>query len=159
MSASGALRRRTEGGWALVAVLVVLLILSLAASLVASHLWTRQQAVRRQVIDVHLQALADSGLSLAMAQITAARYSGAEDEAEIGDGQVRYRVVVAGSGVREVEIEAAFVGWRRAGTARVLVPNAVDPVELLLWQVGGSRPDDGAVLSPPIILPPPPPVD
>ena len=128
--------RRGDQGYALLAALVVLLLVSIALALLATALQIRMRLVRQEAEALQLGALSDAALAEALYGITYDAEFPGNDEHPFGPGGIasevaklgpnQYRVQATGiySGQRRtVEAEvvrgergARVVRWRRAGT-------------------------------------------
>ncbi len=125
------MNRHRQRGHALLFVLLVMTLLTLALSLVANLVAERQRAVDLEVREVRLQALLDAALAESVARL-AADLGGWVDEAELGGGTYSSEVRQLSSERVEVLIRAEISGSRRR--ARAVVDLSDERPRVVRWE-------------------------
>ena len=133
-------RRERSGGYVLVVALFVLVMVMAAGALLTSSLHYRMGLLRQEAQSVHLSALADAGLAMALAQLALHPFDDLELDERLGDGRVKV-VGMLGDRVmrREVEVTAT---WGTAGRAVRAVVQLDDhaPPRVVAWERVPFRP-------------------
>ena len=113
-------RCRDERGYALLAVLMVIFLLSIALALLGASLQLRMRLVREEGKTVILGALSDAAVAEAVANLAqSASYSGSSEH-ELGGGRIGSKVEPLGAGIYDVVATANFGGRRRVVQAEVI---------------------------------------
>ncbi|MEA2564456.1 MAG: hypothetical protein QOH06_5960 [Acidobacteriota bacterium] len=124
---------RREEGFALAAVLLAILLLSIGLALVAASLQLRMRLVRREAQSVTLTALSDAAMAETLAELGEdASYHGAPEHG-LGPGRLRSEVRFLSPGRYEVVATAIYAGRERTVEAEVLRP-AGDAPRVLRWK-------------------------
>jgi hypothetical protein len=111
---------RRERGYALLAVLLVIFLLSVALALLGASLQLRMRLVREEGRSVILGALSDAAVAEALANLAqSASYSGSPEH-ELGGGSIGCEVESLGAGIYDVVATATFGGRRRVVQAEVV---------------------------------------
>lgn len=112
--------RRQEKGYALLAAVMVIFLLSIALALLGASLQLRMRLVREEGKTVILGALSDAAVAEALANLAqSGSYSGSSEH-ELGGGKIGSQVEPLGAGVYNVVATAAFGGRKRVIQAEVL---------------------------------------
>jgi hypothetical protein len=123
--------RRRQSGHVLIVALFVLAVTMAAAAMIAGSLGYRMWLVRQESRNLHLTALADGALALALAELSVDRsYGGTGGPVPWDDGT--YAIEVRPSGLNEsaVEVRVTYGGGGRAALAEV----ELLPVRVVGWQ-------------------------
>ncbi|HYN22697.1 MAG TPA: hypothetical protein VE078_17185 [Thermoanaerobaculia bacterium] len=122
-----------EKGFALPAVLLAVLLLSIALALVAASLQLRMRLVRQEAQALTLTALSDAALAETLAWLAQnAHYLGVPEHA-FGSGRYRSDVHFLGPGRYEVIATATYAGRGRTVAAEVFRP-AGSPMRVVRWR-------------------------
>lgn len=122
-----------ESGFALPAVLLAILLLSIALALVAASLQLRMGLVRREARSVTLTALSDAALAETLAELSEdAHFLGVPEHA-LGPGRLRSEVRRLSPGRYEVVATAVHAGRERTVEAEVLRPIGA-PARVVRWR-------------------------
>lgn len=125
--------RPRERGFALPAVLLAVLLLSIALALVAASLQLRMRLVRREAQSLTLTALSDAALAETLAWLTTnAHYQGVPEH-PFGNGRYRSQVRLLAPGRYEVVATARYAGRTRIVEAEVVRPVGSAP-QVVRWQ-------------------------
>lgn len=114
--------KRTEAGFALPAVLLAVLLLSIALALVAASLQLRISLVRREAQSLTLTALSDAALAETVAWISQDPTYGGVPPRGFGGGRLRSEVRLLSPGRYEVVATATYAGRTRTVEAEVARP-------------------------------------
>ena len=112
--------KRREQGYALLAVLLVLFLLSIALALLGASLQLRMRLVREEAKTVILGALSDAALAEALAKLAQSDSYSGSPEHELGGGRIASQVESRGAGIYKVVATATFGGRSRAVQAEVV---------------------------------------
>jgi type II secretory pathway pseudopilin PulG len=128
-------RRMSKGddGFALAAVLLAILLLSIGLALVAASLQLRMRLVRREAQSVTLTALSDAALAETLAELGEDAYYHGVPEHGLGPGRLRSEVRFLSPGRYEVVATATYAGRERTVEAEVLRPTGAPP-RVLSWR-------------------------
>jgi type II secretory pathway component PulK len=111
--------RRAERGYALLAALLVLFLLSTALAILGTSLQLRIRLVRDDGQKIILGALSDAALAEALANLAQSPdYTGAPEH-DFGGGRIASRVTSLGPGSYRVVATAAFAGRKSVVEAAV----------------------------------------
>ena len=111
---------RSEQGYALLAAVLVVFLLSIALALLGASLQLRMRLVREDGKTVILGALSDAAVAEALAHLAqSASYSGSPEH-EIGGGRISSQVEPVGAGIYDVVATATFGGRSRVVQAEVV---------------------------------------
>lgn len=124
---------RREAGFALPAVLLAVLLLSIALALVAASLQLRMGLVRREAQSLSLNALSDAALAETLAWLTQNAYYQGVPEHSFGNGRYRSRVRILGPGRYEVLATALYAGRTRTVAAEV-ARHPGSPARVVRWR-------------------------
>ncbi|HVG11218.1 MAG TPA: hypothetical protein VNM67_26175 [Thermoanaerobaculia bacterium] len=124
--------RRKDEGFALAAVLLAILLLSIGLALVAASLQLRMRLVRRETQSVTLTALSDAALAETLAELSKDAYYHGVREHGLGPGRLRSEVRFLSPGRYEVVATAIYAGRERIVEAEVLRPAGGSP-RVLRW--------------------------
>lgn len=112
--------KRGERGYALLATVLVVFLLSIALALLGASLQLRMRLVREDGKTVILGALSDAALAEALAKLAqSASYSGSPEH-ELGGGRIGSQVEPLGAGIYDVVATASFGGRSRVVQAEVV---------------------------------------
>lgn len=131
--------RRTQG-YVLVVALFVIAMTMAAGALLASSLQYRMWLLRQEAESVHLSALTDAGLAMALARFSRHPFDDLDIEEEVGDGRVVVESMLGDQVMqREVEVTAT---WGVAGRAvrAVVQLSDHDPPRVVSWERVPFRP-------------------
>ena len=112
--------KRGESGYALLAALVVLFLLSTALALLGTSLQLRIRLVRDDGQKVILGALSDAALAEALAKLAQSADFEGSPEHDFGGGRIASRATSLGPGSYRVVATAAFGGRKSVVEAAVL---------------------------------------
>lgn len=115
--------------------LFVVVLLVIAAALSVGMLVKRQRDLQREIRQVHLQSLLDSGAALALARFTENRDFAGPENLELDGGEVRISVFWETNTRRSVNIIALYQNDDRQATATLYVPVNGRPT-LVDWKYG-----------------------
>ena len=118
---------RKEEGFALAAVLLAVLLLSIGLAMVAASLQLRMGLVRREAQSVTLTALSDAALAETLAELGENAYYHGAPEHGLGPGRLRSKVRFLSPGRYEVVATAPYAGRERTVEAEVLRPAGAVP--------------------------------
>ncbi len=124
---------KRDDGFALAAVLLAILLLSIGLALVAASLQLRMRLVRREAQSVTLTALSDAALAETLAELGEDAYVHGVPEHGLGPGRLRSEVRFLSPGRYEVVATATYAGRERTVEAEVLRP-AGDSPRVLRWR-------------------------
>ena len=123
--------RRRQSGHVLIVALFVLAVTMAAAAMIAASLGYRMWLVRQESRNLHLTALADGALALALAELSVDRsYGGTGGPVPWDDGTYAIEVRPSGLNESEVEVRVTYGGGGRAALAEV----ELLPVRVVGWQ-------------------------
>ncbi len=125
--------RRRDDGFALAAVLLAILLLSIGLALVAASLQLRMRLVRREAQSVTLTALSDAALAETLAELSKDAYHHGVREHGLGPGRLRSEVRFLSPGRYRVVATATYAGRERIVEAEVLRPAGGAP-QVLRWR-------------------------
>jgi hypothetical protein len=112
--------KRRERGYALLATVLVVFLLSIALALLGASLQLRMRLVREDGKTVILGALSDAALAETLAKLAqSASYSGSPEH-ELGGGRIGSRVKLLDAGIYDVVATATFGGRSRVVQAEVV---------------------------------------
>lgn len=97
-------------GYALILVLLVLVVLSAAAFLVAAQIQMRIAGALDEARNVHLRNLVDSGAALGLARITEDRYGTGTFSQTLDGGSVSCTLEIVAGSRRNLRVDAEFGG-------------------------------------------------
>ncbi len=140
---------KKEDGFALAAVLLAILLLSIGLALVAASLQLRMGLVRREAQSVTLTALSDAALAETLAELRSDAYFHGVKEHDLGAGRLRSEVCFLSPGRYRVVATATYAGRERTVEAEVLRPAGAPPRVLRWRRVSTSYPSLPASLSSP----------
>jgi hypothetical protein len=130
---------RTRRGMALgLALLLVVLVLA-AGALSVSLLIGRQHALLREQRNLHLQALLDAGVALALARYSEDRFYSDSEELVLDGGVIHIEGNVGDLSRRFVELRARYAGAQREALVTLSVPPTGLP-SLVDWSYTGAGP-------------------
>lgn len=136
-------RKRREQGYALLAAVLVVFLLSIALALLGASLQLRMRLVREEGKTVILGALSDAAVAEALANLAqSANYSGAPVH-ELGGGFIGSQVEALGAGVYDVVATATFGGRSRVVQAEVVREPGRARVRFWRRLAGSSSPRRG----------------
>lgn len=124
---------RKESGFALPAVLLAVLLLSIALALVAASLQLRMRLVRREAQSLTLTALSDAAIAETLAWLSQNPYYGGVPEKDFGGGRLRSQVRFLSPDRYEVVTTAVYAGRERTVEAEVIRPPAA-PARVVRWR-------------------------
>ena len=124
---------RKDDGFALAAVLLAILLLSIGLALVAASLQLRMGLVRREARSVTLTALSDAALAETLAELRYDAYFHGVREHDLGKGRLCSEVRLLSPGRYQVVATATYAGRERTVVAEVLRPAGAPP-RVLRWQ-------------------------
>lgn len=132
-----------EAGHVLVFALVVVVILTIALSLVALLVSEHQRALNREIRAIRLTALADAALALTLAELALDPGFGGLSRSPFGQGEIESEVEPLSPAEAEVVCRATWRGHTRVTRARVaLGPRGPRVVEW--WVERGAGPSASA---------------
>lgn len=110
-----------QAGHVLVFALVVVVLLTMALSLVAQLLNERQRALMREISSIELTALSDAALALTLAELaTNVDFAGVENR-DFGEGEIESEVHSLSPIEAEVVCRASYRGRDQSTRSRVLL--------------------------------------
>ena len=125
--------RKRDEGFALAAVLLAILLLSIGLALVAASLQLRMRLVRRETQSVTLTALSDAALAETLAELGKDAYFHGVPEHGLGPGRVQSKVRSPSPGRYQVVATATYAGRERIVEAEVLRPAGGAP-RVVRWR-------------------------
>lgn len=137
-------RAPTGRGYALFAVLVAVLLVMAAGALLMTHAVRRMALLTDQYRDLHVQALVDSGVSLALAQIRQDYGYEGSSTASLDGGRVVIQITRTSLQLRQVALRSFYRGESRSAQVTVFVETPASLPEIrsfvLVPNPGGSGP-------------------
>ena len=125
---------KRERGYALVTALVVIALMMSAGALLAASLQYRMSLLRREVQDIHLNALTDAGLAFALDGLSATHDWPGAGEQPLGDGTFAVEVEMGDEVMtRIVTVSAARGPSGRAARAVVRLSDYFPP-RVIAWR-------------------------
>ncbi|HWM92079.1 MAG TPA: hypothetical protein VN493_15045 [Thermoanaerobaculia bacterium] len=124
---------RRDAGFALPAVLLAILLLSIGLALVAASLQLRMRLVLREARSVTLNALSDAALAETLAWLSEDAFYDGVAERSFGGGRLSSEVRFVSPGRYEVVATAVFAGRRRTVEAEVHRPIGA-PARVVRWR-------------------------
>ena len=112
-------RRRSQGGYALLTALVILLLVSISLSLLAAALQVRLRLVQQEAEILQLGALSDAALAEALYNLTYDRNFTGKDEHDFGEGKISSEVKRIAAEQYRVRATAIYAGSERTVEAEV----------------------------------------
>ena len=131
--------KRKEAGFALPAVLLAVLLLSIALALVAASLQLRMGLVRREAQSLTLTALSDAALAETVAWISQDPTYGGVPPRAFGGGRLQSEVRLLSPGRYAVVATAVYAGRTRTVEAEVGRPPG-EPARVVRWLKKPNRP-------------------
>jgi len=130
-------RGSRERGYAMLAALVVLLLVSISLAILATALQIRMRLVHQETAALHLGALSDAALAEALYNLTYnTEYLGSPERA-FGPGRVFSWVQKLGPDLYRVQATGIYAGQRR--TVEAVVVRGDRGARVVRWRrVGGS---------------------
>ena len=129
-------RRKNEGGYALLLALVVLFLVSSALSLLADGLALRNRLAKSEADSIHLTALTDAAVAEALAGLSQSiGYTGAAEHS-VGTGTVQSRVTQLSSVQYQIDASGTYDSLTRQVTAVVQL-NA-GSLQVITWRRGAT---------------------
>lgn len=113
-------RRRRDEGYALLTALVVLLLVSIALSLLAAALQVRMRLVRQEAEALQLGALSDAALAEALYNLTYDKSFPGKQEHAFGPGSIASEVEALTAERYRVRATGVYAGRRRTVEAEVV---------------------------------------
>lgn len=133
-----------ERGFALVTALVVIALMMAAGALLAASLQYRMWLVRQEVEGIHLTALADAGLALALDRFSLSHFWDGVGAQPLGDGSFSVAVEMGDQAMTRVVTVTASRGPAVRSVRAVVLLSDHFPPRVISWQpvvhdpVGGS---------------------
>lgn len=125
---------KREQGYALVTALVVIALMMASGALLAASLQFRMWLLRQEVQDIHLTALTDAGLALALDGLSRSHFWDGVGEQPLGDGSFTVSVEMGDQAMtRVVTVNGALGPARRAARAVVRLSDYLPP-RVISWQ-------------------------
>ncbi len=141
----GPVRGVSERGHALLLALFVIVLTMAASVLLAGSLSYRMGLLREEVQDVHLTALSDAGVALALDRLSLSPFWNGTLERELGDGLVSVDVSNGNRVmVRLVDVTAIYGAGGRALRAEIQLSD-YDPPRVISWEPQPYSPPRGIV--------------
>ena len=125
-------RRRKESGYALLMALLVLFLLAIALSLLATGLQVRMRLAREDAESVILGGLSDAAVAESLANLAQSAYYSGTSMHAFGDGQIGSQVTKVSPGVFNVVATATYATRKRA--VQVLVLRTPGYVQVQRWR-------------------------
>ncbi len=126
--------RRSDDGYVLVVALVVIALMMAGGALLAGSLQYRMWLLRQEVQDIHLTALTDAGLALALDRLSTSHFWDGTGEQPMGEGTFAVAVEMGDQAMtREVTVTATWGAAGRAVRARVRLSDFLPP-RVVSWQ-------------------------
>lgn len=129
---------KRDDGFALAAVLLAILLLSIGLALVAASLQLRMRLVQREARSVTLTALSDAALAETLAELGENADFHGVPEHGLGPGRLRSEVRFLSPGRYEVVATAVYAGRERKVEAEVLRPPGAVP-RVVRWRAVSLR--------------------
>ena len=139
------LRLSAQGGHAMVLALFVVFLTMAAGALLAGSLDYRMRLLREEVQDVHLTAISDAGLALALDRLSLTPFWSGTVEREVGEGTVS--VTVGHSSqimVRQVDVTALYGTGGRSLRAKIQLSDYYPP-RVVSWEPRPYNPPRGEI--------------
>ncbi len=125
---------KREGGYALLAALVVIVLVMASGALLAASLQYRMWLLRQETQNVHLTALTDAGLALALDRFSLSHFWDGVGEQPLGDGAFAVAVEMGDQAmVRVVTVTATWGAAGRAVRAEVRLSDYLPP-RVISWR-------------------------
>ena len=124
---------RERRGLALLFVLAVAVLLLAAGAVLGLHLQGRMMIFRDQQRNLHADALLDSGLATALAEINRDRSARGSQKVALDGGEVTLTITTVGVDRRSVEVVTSYQGKARRGIGLVEVKPKELP-KLITWR-------------------------
>ena len=112
--------RRKEAGFALLMALLVLFLLAIALSLLATSLQIRMRLAREDAESVILGGLSDAAVAESLANLAQSAYYSGSPAHDFGDGKIGSEVTPVSPGVFNVVATATYASRKRAVQALVV---------------------------------------
>jgi len=112
--------RRGQSGYALLMALLVLFLLAIALSLLATSLQIRMRLAREDAESVILGGLSDAAVAESVANLAQSAYYSGSPEHDFGDGRIGSEVTPVSPGVFSVVATAKYASRKRVVQAVVL---------------------------------------
>ena len=125
-------RRRRESGVALLMALLVLFLLAIALSLLATSLQIRMRLAREDAESVILGGLSDAAVAESLAHLAESAYYSGSSLHTFGDGQIGSEVTTVSPGVYNVVATATYANRKRA--VQVLVVRTPGYARVARWR-------------------------
>lgn len=123
--------RRRQSGHVLIVALFVIAVTMAASAMIAGTLAYKMWLVRQQSRNLHLTALADGAVALALAELSVDHgYRGTHKPVPYDDGTFAIEARQTGLNEAEVEVRATYGGGRRAAFAEV----ELRPLRVISWR-------------------------
>ncbi len=125
---------KREQGYVLVTALVVIALMMAGGALLAGSLQYRMWLLRQEVQSIHLTALTDAGVALALDRLSQSHFWNGIDQVAMGEGAFDVEVEMGDEAMRrEVTVTAT---WGAAGRAVRAVVRLYDflPPRVVSWQ-------------------------
>lgn len=123
--------RRRQSGHVLIVALFVIAVTMAASAMIAGALAYKMWLVRQQSRNLHLTALADGALALALAELSADRgYRGTAKPVPYDDGTFAIAARQTALNEAQVEVRVTYGGGRRAAFAEI----ELRPLRVVSWQ-------------------------
>ncbi len=127
-------KARREQGYALVMALVVIALMLSAGALLAASLQFRMWLLRQEVQGIHLTALTDAGVALALDRLSLSHFWDGVDEQSLGAGTFVVEVDMGAQAMtRVVTVHATWGPARRGARAVVRLSDFVPP-RVISWR-------------------------
>ncbi len=127
-------RARRAQGYALVAALVVIALMLAAGAMLAGSLQHRMWLLRQETQSIHLTALTDAGVALALDRLSLSHFWNGVGEQPLGDGAFAVAVEMGDQAmIRVVTVAATWGPAGRAVRAEVRLSD-YRPPRVVSWQ-------------------------
>ncbi len=132
--------RQAQKGYALVMALAVIALMMSAGALLAASLQFRTWLLRQEVQGIHLTALTDAGLALALDRLSRSHFWDGAGEQPLGDGTFAVEVEMGEHAMTRVVTVTAT--WGPAGRAARAVVRLSDffPPRVISWHPAPFHP-------------------
>ncbi len=125
---------KREQGYVLITALVVMALMMASGALLAASLQYRMWLLRQEVQGIHLTALTDAGLALALDRLSLSHFWDGLEEQTLGDGTFTVEVEMGDQAMtRVVTVNGAWGPARRAARAVVLLSD-YRPPRVISWR-------------------------
>ncbi len=125
---------KREQGYALVTALVVIALMMSAGALLAASLQFRMWLLRQEVQGIHLTALTDAGLAMALDRFSLSHFWDGVGEQSLDGGTYAVEVAMGDQAMtRVVTVNATWGPGRRAARAVVRLSDFLPP-RVISWQ-------------------------